>query len=184
MRTTMIGIGALALSLVGCAADIGENGSTLRRVNERAMTSQVLYLAAGIAVPLTAEQMEAEGHDFASAVPVRVEIFENTAVAWYAPEGEAVLGVENIRALWQVERQEISDEIVPDGEGEGEGETTPDTTNTLRQDIPGLGTDLQIDRETLWNPVGTVIIDFVDEYGSSEEAWMLEEIGSSHPGCL
>lgn len=192
MRTTMIGIGALAIGLLaGCASDVGEHGSTLRRVNEREMTSQVLYLVQGLAVPLTAEEMQEQGEDVALATPVRVEIFDNVAVAWYAPEGEALIGRDNIRALWTVvDRQYISNELAPEPSVPVEPSTEPGTTYrtpNVETSIPGVDADLGItyvDVSLYANPVGVAIIDFVDEMGGAEEAWMMEEVAAGHPGCI
>ena len=75
-----------ALAAQGCASDIGDHGATLRAVHEGTLTSQVLYMASDVsAIPLTAAELEAQGVDPASATPVRIEVFDDVAVAEIDP---------------------------------------------------------------------------------------------------
>lgn len=192
MRTYGITLGALtlALGLLGCAGDVGESGSLLRAVDEDAMTSQVLYMAPDVsAIPLTLGQLEEQGVDPAVATPVRVEIFDDIAVAWFAPAGEAVISRSSIIALWTVvNRQPIAGELA-----DGAGISVTEPTDGF--EVPRLVGDEPVSNETqlrdgidvqyvTTTPVEQTIIDFMDRVGTPEELWFLGQLGGYHPGCI
>ncbi len=190
MRKVWISVSALlwALGLWGCAGDVGGSDSLLRAVDEDAMTSQVLYMAPDVsAVPLTASQLEAQGVDQRLATPVRIEIFDDMAVAWHAPEGQAIIARDSIVAVWDVvQRREISGEL-SEAPGLGTSVITPgstdvvvdlDETPTIDVDLANLGA-----QEIGPTPAEQTIIDFLDRLGSDLEQFYIARIVFYHPGC-
>lgn len=185
-RTTksLLSLFACFALLVGCSADVSDSGSALHEVDVELITTQTLYVVPDMLVPLTAE--EAEGYD--DAIPVRVELLENTAVAWYAPEGEAVVSRETIIALWSVvDRTEINDTLAA-GEEPGLVQT-PGTSEaaSLPSVLPEYEGALVDSDLTVTNPRSSAeiaILDFLDRLGSPEELPMMRELGGAHPGCI
>lgn len=104
MRTTNSLLVALALLVGACSADTGTTStpSLLAEVNETRLTSELLYMHDMSPVPLTENDLQAHGIDRMDAIPVRVEVFDEIAVAWFAPDGEAIVSTDNIVALWDV----------------------------------------------------------------------------------
>lgn len=172
--------GALA---VACGADVGEHGTRLV-VDESQVTSEVLYMLPDVSqVPFTAAELTAQGIDRAEAIPVRVEVFEGVAVAWFAPEGVARIGGDWIIALWAVDRVAVSDETF-----------TGDAPETSR---PGggfyEGSDVNVEARPSYDiqlngvpeHAGAIaIIDFLDRLGTPAELALVEELITHHPGCL
>jgi hypothetical protein len=188
MRITIIKYGILfaALSLIGCAADVGDRSASLRRIDESAMISQVLYVVPSSEVPLTAAQLDEQNVERTLAIPVRVEIFDDVAVAWYAPDGVALIGRDNVIALWQVvQREYIDDELAPEEVVEAQDPTVELAGATLDNAVTAPGTFASEIEITDWEqPIEDTIIHFVDQIGSYEEAWMMAQVAEGHPGCL
>ncbi|MFK7987452.1 MAG: hypothetical protein AB8I08_15630 [Sandaracinaceae bacterium] len=185
-RTTqsLLSLFACFALLAGCSSDVSDTGSALHEVDVELITSQTLYVVPDMLVPLTAE--EAEGYE--DAIPVRVELLENTAVAWYAPEGEAIVSRETIIALWGVvERTPINDTLAAGEEpsvvltpGTNEAASLP----SLLPEYEGVLVDSELTVTNPRNSAETAILDFLDRLGSPEELPMMRELGGAHPGCI
>lgn len=178
MLATMAAVGLLA----GCATEVGDGSEALVRVDADAMMAQQLFMVPELsAMPLTRGELDAEGVDETSAIPVRVEIFEDIAVAWFAPDGAALIGREFIVALWRV--VPIAGEVAP---GEVTDVTVPPTLTTsltyVREEIA------EVDPEQVttspYQDAADRIIEFYDRAGTPDEAIMIRELGGYHPGCL
>lgn len=183
MRTLRFVFLALAsVLMVACGADVGEHGTRLV-VDESRVTSELLYMLPDISeVPFTAGELQDQGIDANEAIPVRVEVFETTAVAWFAPDGEARIGSDWIIALWSVERVPVSNETARGEIGTvrdpGRVVDTSDVTVDVRPNYDVQLTDLP-------EHAGAIaIIDFLDRLGTPAELEFFEEIITHHPGCL
>lgn len=177
-------LGLVAALLAACGADVGEAGTRLV-VDEDLMTSEVLYVLPDVStVPFTARELEVLGIDEAEAIPVRVEIFEDISVAWFAPDGEARIGRDWIVALWRVHHGSATP---ISGELEG---SEPPTVNATAGSYAGEaavldngGTyDIEM-RPELQTGAESTIIEFWDRLGTPDELQMLEELYAHHPGC-
>lgn len=180
-----------AALLAACGADVGEAGARLV-VDEDLMTSEVLYVLPDVStVPFTARELDGLGIDEAEAIPVRVEIFEDIAVAWFAPDGEARIGRDWIVALWSVERGRVerASSEAPNATpivGEVEAGEAPTVNPSLSADVEApaaAGTyDIEL-RPELQTAAEATIIEFWDRLGTPDELQMLEELYAHHPGC-
>lgn len=113
-------LGAL-VGLLGCASETGTGESTsgLTWVRKADFENRVLFYDARVsAAPLTAEEIG----DTSGAIPVQVVFYEDRAVAWHAPGGEARIGEHSaLVAQWPVfEHAETiaADDIRPGGGSE------------------------------------------------------------------
>ncbi|HJL15519.1 MAG TPA: hypothetical protein RMH99_07690 [Sandaracinaceae bacterium LLY-WYZ-13_1] len=193
-KTTGAALVAASMMLAGCASDVSDSGAPLTRVDRDAMMSQLLYLAPEHAArPLTASELEDRGVDRREAVPVRVEVFEDIAVAWFAPDGEAIIGRDTIVSLWYVVEPENVETIANEVEGGGgydvtEPPTVDATDYVLDGPVTTTATTTEIEREQLevtpYDPTRERIIEFFDRVGTPEELLIVEELGGYHPGCL
>lgn len=182
MRTLRLIILAVAGALMlACGADVAEHGTRLV-IDEAQVTSEVLYMLPDVSqVPFTALELEEQGVDRSQAIPVRVEVYENTAVAWFAPDGEPRIGADWIIALWTVERVPVSDETYSEGSTEtrasGSYYMAPDAIDTR------LGYDIEL---VSAGPTAAevAIIAFLDVLGTPDELAAIEELVTHHPGCL
>lgn len=182
MRTLRMMVLALAgVLMVACGADVGEHGTRLV-VDEAQMTSEVLYMLPEVSqVPFTALELQEQNIEPSSAIPVRVEIYEGTAVAWFAPDGEARIGADWIIALWSVDRVPVSNETAADGTGSIR--TPGQTVDATDLNVPSRPDyDIQLNDTT--HPGEVAIIDFADLLGTPVEFQHFEEIVNYHPGCL
>jgi len=197
-------LAAAAALLVACGADVGEATSRLA-VNEDLMTNEVLYVLPDVSqVPFTARELETLGFAPAEAIPVRVEIFEDIAVAWFAPDGEARIGRDWIVALWRVQRasaQELARGELPSGAAAVSDDTFSDAPPAVNapayhDDAATLGPgatyeiearpELRGGAEVGGAEVGgaeVTLIEFWDRLGTPDELTMLEELYQHHPGC-
>jgi len=192
MRKTLIQtlIATLALAgLAACSADVGSRGDTLRAVDEGAMTSQLLYLRTDLSpFPMTAADLAASGQDATLAIPVRVEVFDTMAVAWFAPGGEARVNRDGIMAIWDVaQRTPIAGELDNNAEiGVVEPGDAPIFIGDL--DVGGLDPSVAIPTEQIGelptDGVARTILDFYDILSTEQEAAFLARLGALHPGCL
>lgn len=184
MRTVRLVVLALAGALIAaCGADIGEVGTRLV-VDEAQVTSDLLYMLPEVSqVPFTALELEEQGIDRSQAIPIRVEIFESIAVAWFAPEGEARIGRDWIVALWNMERVPVSDETYSSGEPEVNvpGTTYVDADAALDR---RLGYDIELSQIVGVSAAEATIIEFLDRLGTPDELAAIQELVSAHPGCL
>ncbi len=179
----------LALSgLTACSADVGERGDTLRAVDEQAMVSQLLYMRLDVSpFPMTAADLEASGEDATLAVPIRVEVFDEIAVAWFAPGGVARVNRSGIIAVWRVENRtptggELDNDaeiglVVPGGVDIFLGDPLTANPSIAR---PEANQTSDLPREV----VVRAIIDFFDILNTQDEARIIATIGGYHPGCL
>ncbi|MCB9592341.1 MAG: hypothetical protein H6719_06385 [Sandaracinaceae bacterium] len=175
-------LAALAGALmIACGADVGESGTRLV-IDEAQVTSETLYMLPDVSqVPYTLAELNAQGIDPTEAIPVRVEVFENVAVAWFAPDGVARIGGDWIIALWSVERVAISDETA---RGDAPEITTPGTYYN--------GADINVEARPSYDiqltnvpeHAGAIaIVDFLDRLGTAAELELYEELITHHPGC-
>lgn len=184
MRTVRLVILALAGVLMSsCGAPVGEVGTRLV-VDEVQVTSDVLYMLPEISqVPFTALELTEQEIDPSQAIPIRVEIFESIAVAWFAPDGEARIGRDWIVALWTVERIPVSDETYSDGEPT----VSVPTSNYIDADAildRRSSYDIELNQVVRPSAAETTILEFLDRLGSPEELAAIQELVSAHPGCL
>ena len=187
MRTSIRNI-TLALSgalVAACGADVGEHGTRLV-VDEARVPSEVLYMLPDVSqVPFTAAELAAQGTDVSEAIPVRVELFDGVAVAWFAPDGVARIGGDWIVALWAVERVHVSDDVrggdAPETRAPGVGTaTTYEGSGDVRENRQSFDIQLNVTE----HPGALAIIDFLDRLGTPAERILLEELITYHPGCL
>lgn len=175
----MITLATAAALMAGCGVGVGEHGTRLV-VDEADMSGRVLYMLPDVSqVPYTARELEEQGIEVSEAIPVRVEIFEGTAVAWFAPDGEARIGSEWIIALWGVERVPTSGET--SGEPSVGGTYTTTTTTDAEFDTRGT---YDIELSIAPSAGEATVIEFLDRLGTPEELAYLEELITYHPGCL
>ena len=186
MRTMVRNLILTALAgalMVACGADVGESGTRLV-VDEARVTTDTLYMLPDVSqVPFTLAELDAQGIDAAEAIPVRVEVFETVAVAWFAPDGVARIGGDWIIALWSVERVPVSDETA-----RGDAPEVRQPGGTFYE-----GADINFDARPSYDiqlsgvpdHAGAVaIIDFLDRLGTAAELSLVEELITHHPGCL
>lgn len=184
MRTMRwMSVALAGVMLAACGADVGGTGSALRLVNEDAITSQVLYMLPDASqVPYTALELEEQGIDIQAAIPVRVEVYDEVAVAWFAPAGEALVGRDHIVALWQVlDRTQIVNEVDPTSAPEVVGSTPFIDVDFDLEEQPDVDQELTT---VPGNSAAQAIIDFWDRAGTPDEIWMLGVLSNSHPGCI
>ncbi len=194
---TMLAL-ATALGLLGCMGDISESNLAgdvsqtefLRAVDEDAMTSQVLYMVPDVSpVPLTAAQLEELAIDATLATPVRVEIFDEVAVAWFAPAGEAVISRNSIVAMWTVlQRTPIAGELEAGPPTVASDIEPRATTMLIETEQPNSTENRLIEgisaQTRVTNPVEQTIIDFFDLVGTPEEMLIIAILSGYHPGCI
>lgn len=121
-RVAMISVlGALAMgATLGCSADVSPTGSSdalVEKVNRAEWEALDLYYDPLVSSrPMTAEELG----DTTGATRVRMEFLDNIAIAWAAPDGEALLGQRDaIVAIYGITQVEpIDGEVRP-------GTTTP-----------------------------------------------------------
>lgn len=192
MRKTLKNTLVVVLALVGaaaCSADVGERSDTLRAIDEQAMTSQLLYMRLDLSpFPMTAADLDASGTDATLAIPVRIEIFDEIAVAWFAPGGAARVNSDGIIAVWTVENRVPIDGELNNAEigvvvpgGAGIFLTNPHlsaTTAPARPDTEQVTTAIPIDERV------RTIVDFFDVLNSIDHAAIVAQLGGFHPGCL
>lgn len=191
MRTrTMLSVLGVVAMLSACSGDVSDTGATLRQVDVEAMTSQTLYMALDLSeIPMTAAQLEAHGIAQDDAIPVRVEVFEHIAVAWFAPDGEAIIGRDTIMALWEVvsitavtpiaDRTASNESYVVNEPDEGTVDAVIDVG--LANELPAGDREIT---ELQPSPAHQALLDFADRLGTPDELPMLEELVTYHPGCL
>jgi len=175
--------------VVACSADVGERTDTLRVVDEQAMISQLLYLQFDLSpFPMTAADLEESG-DATLAVPVRVEIFDDIAVAWFAPAGVAQVDRDGLMAVWRVEhRTPTAGEVDNNAEiGVVAPGDTPlfviEAANELPTSTNGPTPDEQL-YALPSNLAGEAILNFENLLTTAEEAIAINQTSLYHPGCI
>jgi hypothetical protein len=170
------------LGLLGCASEPGTGSSAtgLTWVRKADFENRVLYYDARIsASPLTAEEMG----DTSSAIPVQVTFYEDAAVAWWAPGGEARIGdPAAVVASWPVvENAETAsaDDIRP---GDGSSET-----ETPRVDLGGglIGIEeapIHTEIDGVRPELPWAALDWLSDY--DDIARLFPHEVPTHPGCL
>ena len=184
LRTMLAAMAAVGM-MAGCASDVGDESAHLVRVDAGAMMGQQLFMVPELsAVPLTRVELEAQGVDEAEAIPVRVEIFESIAVAWFAPGGEALIGRDMIVALWRV--QPIAGEVASDAPYDVTEPPALVESVAFVQDSSNATNEVDPSQVTAtpYDAVADRIIDFFDRAGTPDELAIIEELGGYHPGCL
>jgi len=172
--------------LYACASDVGERTDTLRVVDQNAITGQLLYMQPQASpYPMTAAQLAESGTDVNEAIPVRIEVFDDLAVAWFAPEGVARVNRDGIIAAWDVvERTPTSGEL--DNAEVGVVEPGDQDVFVVVADPSGVHVDnpAQAARVELpANAIDLAILDFQDLF-TLEELRVIQELTGHHPGCL
>lgn len=187
MRKLQLILAIVALGATACAADVTSSETGLvAAVDEGAVTGQLLYMHDVSAMPLTAEDLTELGIDESDALPVRVEILDGVAVAWFAPEGEALYGQENIVALWEVLDRAEPQDVTPIYNETHPNDPSPTVvphrvTGTYH---PEAEIGVEQDVGTLpMNPVGEAIIDWYNKVGSPDELQYLQLLQTQHTGC-
>lgn len=183
MRTTKSLLVVLAMLVGACAADTDTTSTSdlLAEVDEATVTNQVLYVHDVSPVPLTAADLASFGVDTADAIPVRVEIFEGVAVAWFAPEGEGIIDRDFIVGLW-----DVVDRSTPTA-----GETAPADpapTNAPTGMVVGtytvarvLGEETEVGE--LRTAAEVALIDWFNRAGTVDELRLMRLLVEHHPGC-
>ena len=175
-------VGAL-LGLLGCASETGTGSSSsgLTWVRKADFENQILYYDARVsAAPLTAEEIG----DTSSAIPVQVVFYEDAAVAWFAPEGNARIGDHTaVVASWPVmeHAQTISADDIRPGTGSDETEApdlglgrsivTPEDAPFETPSLLGMAPELPFAR-----------LDWLRDY--ADIARLFPGNAPVHPGCL
>lgn len=188
MRTYGMVVAALmALGGWGCAGDVAGSSGLLRAVDEQALTSQVLYMVPDVsALPLTQSQLGELQVDPSMATPVRVEVFDELAVAWFAPAGEAIISRSSIVALWEVVHRTPTAGRVANDPSPTDSYVVPSSTPVVTLD-PGARATTNETVPSLvrvTSPAEQTIIEFFDRLGTPEEAAFVEIVSGYHPGCI
>lgn len=185
VRMQILAAAAALPLMVACASDVDPTTSTLRIVDEDAVTSQLLYMAPELSpYPMTEATLQREGIDVVDAIPVRIEVFDEVAVAWYAPGGEAIINMDNVIALWSVvDRQQTAGELDRTNPAEVGGVDAIVQTDAtgVETELPML--DVGFDAQDAVDVRASAIIDFFDRVGTAEEAFMARRLREDHPGC-
>ncbi|MBN4049488.1 hypothetical protein JYT86_00350 [bacterium AH-315-N03] len=178
------------LALVGaCTADVGERTDTLRAIDEQAMTSQLLFLRPDISpFPMTSLELEESGTDVTLAIPIRVEVFEELAVAWFAPGGVARVTRDGVIAVWEVENYvPLSGELNNNAEVglvvAGDAPVFLYDPREASSSVPRAPSEQITGLEASSNLRDT-ILDFYNILTNDRQATIFAQIGGFHPGCL
>jgi hypothetical protein len=182
-RLVSLSLSLVVLALVGCAAETGESGAGLTIVDKAAVESQLLYIDFAVSnAPLTAEDLG----DVSAATPVRIVFEDGWAVARFAPEGEALPGLENVISAWPVgaELETIDGELTP-------GRTAPPPTTSIPGSVVSIpGLDNRLDMAPISAPVQSIRREGA-RYPYAQLDWFKSRLqeymrlpGGSHPGCL
>ncbi len=179
-------LGALLLLTAGCSTAVdGVDGATesLSLVRKADFEDQLMYINLAISpVPMTAE----EAGDLDEAIPVVMRFYEDWAVAWYAPDGEALTRNPNdaIR-MWQVlgntdDIQVLSGDLSSDEDATTTEPEAPPSNPNLEM------APIQIDTTPSFQLPGDMaanrafaIIDWIED---AYLEWQLIAPGF-HPGC-
>ncbi len=183
VRTTKILVALAALLASACSADVTSSEGLLAEVDEATVTDQLLYMHDMSPVPMTVNDLEALGVDPANAIPVRVEIFDTIAVAWFAPEGEAIIDRDYIVALWEVVDRgtPLRDETFSPEQPTpviNPGEIVVGQYNVQAE----LGLDLEVGQIDQ-GAAGVAIINWHNKAGTQEELRMMRLLQTHHTGC-
>ncbi|MGE0786961.1 MAG: hypothetical protein AB7S26_14910 [Sandaracinaceae bacterium] len=170
-----------ALLATACSADVTGSGTELiAAVDEDAVTTQLLYMHDIAALPLTESDLVDLGIDVADATPVRVEVYDGVAAAFFAPDGVALYGRDNIVALWDVlDRQTIADETHNPGSTPVVNPNIGTVGQYNLQDEIGIRPDVVATPDT----TGATIINWYNRVGGAEELRLLQRLERGHPGC-
>ncbi|MBW2461025.1 MAG: hypothetical protein JRH11_05225 [Deltaproteobacteria bacterium] len=179
-------LGALLLLTAGCstAVDSVDGASEgLSLVRKADLADQLMYINLAISPgPMTA----AEAGDLEEAIPVVMRFYEDWAVAWYAPDGEALTrNPDDAIRMWQVLGNTDDVHVLSDDVSSSEGSTT--TEPEERPSNPNLEmAPIQIDSTPNFPLPGDqaanrafAIIDWVED---AYLEWQLIAPGF-HPGC-
>ncbi|MBK8170597.1 MAG: hypothetical protein IPK60_09675 [Sandaracinaceae bacterium] len=180
-------VGLSLMGGVGCAADtstptVSNNGEALDYVNVHDIENQLFYIDSTVSDrPMTAEELG----DTSNAIPVRIKFYDEFAIAWWAPDGEARMGVRGaMMSAFQIyNAQQISGEVNADGNGSVTTPTTPSTVNPLTPitHIPNLPAGVTI-RTTLPAAVGRVWVSWARVFANNPN--LIRMVARYHPGCI
>ena len=183
VRTSRTLLVLAALMAAACSADVTSSDGLLAEVDETAVTDQLLYMHDMSPVPLTENDLVTYGIERTDAIPVRVEVFDTVAVAWFAPEGEAIIDRDYIVALWEVVDRgtPLNDETYSPAQPPeviNPGEIVVGTYPVHRE----LGVDVEVGQIDQGAP-SVAIIDWHNKAGTQEELRMMRLLQSHHTGC-
>lgn len=161
--------------------DVEENHAEL--VDTAELSSQLLYLDLAVSPrPMTADEVG----DARFATPIRIEFFRGWAIAWWAPEGEAVRGTpENALAAWEIEYAQPLEGRVDNSGGGSTQVANPEAPASVTNQQIGISTGVSIGSD-----VGIDRYDFVDQLPFAKIQWLRERVEewralppTFHPGC-
>lgn len=178
--TTTASLLAAALLLGGCMTGTGPDDSRapLEKVQKADYDGDVLWLEPGADRPVFESRLD----DVETANPVRVEFYEDLAVAWYAPEGEALYGHQNIMGLWRIwdhtsDPQPLSDDVAPDDETTRYEPSLPELVP--EEDEPQFDTT-----DVTVSSLPYAILDWRNRFGEPVQDELIQTLYTRHPGCL
>ena len=175
-----------ALSWAGCAAEgtadpIDGDGSLL--VEKANYEGRVLYLdPTAVDLPVTL----AEVRDPAVAVPVELRFHDAWAVAWYAPNGQGLVGDAGaVMAVWPLVEHVRPIEGEVSGGGTGSTTAPPITTGIGADTVPGVHLHLQTPTAAIPHS------DVFENYPFARLEWLRDNMvveflavpPGFHPGC-
>ena len=146
--------------------------------------ADLFYLRGVSDLPLTAAQVADLGNVGVDAVPVKVEIYDDVAVAFFAPNGVAQANRAGIVALWAVvDPHPIDGTSGALRPGDVWTVNTPDVAGTATLPIQSTPTTITETVNTT-NYVGVRLVDFFNRLGDADELLLLQRLNAAHPGCL
>ena len=130
-------------------------------------------------------ELAAQGIEVDATIPIRVELIENYAVAWFAPDGEPIISRDTIVAIWTVVQRPQAGRL----EGGSDAPIAEPDDNTIDTVI---NTDAYVtlpEGRTIVTEFGVTgaeqtILDFLDRLGTPHEIPALAQLETYHPGCL
>lgn len=186
--TTFWAAALMGLSLVGgvgCAADtssptVSSSGDALEYVNIADVESKLFYLDSSVSDrPMTAEELG----DVTNAIPVRIKFYDEFAIAWWAPDGNARMGVRGaLMAAFEIHNAtEISGDVNADGHGSISHPST--TSNPLAPvtNIPNVAPGIAV-HATLPRAISNVWVSWARVFQNNPN--LIRMVARYHPGCI
>lgn len=178
-------MGMTVLGGAGCASDtsataVGTAGEALDYVSVQEIESQLLYIDSTVSDrPMTA----AELGDISNAIPVRVKFYDEFAIAWWAPDGEARMGVRGaMMSAFQIyNATPTSGDVNSDGHGSVHTPTTPTNPITPAAHIPNIPAGSVI-HTTLPTAITRVWVSWSRVFANNPN--LLRMVARYHPGCI
>lgn len=186
--TTLVTLFAAALLLGGCMAGGGpdDRRESLEKVQKDDYSSDVMWMEPGADRPVTKEELA----DDARANPVRVEFYEDIAVAWHAPDGAARYGKHNLMAVWRVwehtgDPEPIDGELEAGDEDEPESYETPDRSLEAPDlVVEGLEPETPRDIESPAIDLPFAVLEWRNRFKGRLTDELINSLDEAHPGCI